>query len=113
MASVLVVRGSTFDITGTVTGSNGAAQDITGATIKCYVKRLASDPDSAILLNKTGAAVVAASGTYRVSFTASDTNSLDYGTYAVEVVVKLASGDFIRNGENVLLITQNVLRTLF
>ena len=112
MADLSIIIGSDFDITGTVYSSGTTPQDITGATIKCMVKNTNSDADGAAVLTKTGSTVTPASGTYKVTFAASDTNSLTPRTYYLEVVVKLASGVYIRNGENYLIMANNIIKTL-
>lgn len=112
MAALLAVRGSDFDVSGTVYSTGTTPQDITGATITCMVKNNSTDLDAVAILTKTGSAVLAASGTYKVSFTAADTNTLQPQSYFIEVVVKLSGGQYIRNGENYLVLTQNVIKTL-
>jgi hypothetical protein len=99
--------------------STSTIADVTGATIKCYIKRNINDADGSAVLTLTGSVVLGPSGTIRVPIAAGDTNGLteivDRGVdWYAEQVVKMADGTtYIRSGVQPITVLPNVGKTLF
>lgn len=120
-----IIKGETASLESTVysywsgTASSSTIADITGSTIKCYIKRNYTDADVSAVLTLTGAIVSGPAGTCRVPVTATDTNTLTEITdravdWYYEIVVKLADATtYIRSGVRVVTILPNVGKTLF
>lgn len=88
--------------------------DITGSTIKMFIKARATDPDSAAILTLNGVVVDGVNGKGKVVITAANTNNLSYQSLVYEIVTKLADGiTYIRNGVQDLNINMNVGKVLF
>lgn len=97
----------------TGTASTSTIADITGATIKLYVKLRAEDADVDALLTLNGAVTDGINGIGNVPFAAADTNTIPFSNVFYEIVVKLTSGSFIRSGVQPFNIKPNVMKTLF
>jgi hypothetical protein len=120
-----IVKGETATFEGTAysywTGvaSTSTVADITGATIKTYIKRNINDADNAAVITITGTIVTPAAGLFRSTLLASDTNGLTEITdkpvdWYFEHVVKLSDlTTYIRSGVQFLTILPNVGKTLF
>lgn len=92
--------------------------DITGSTIKFMLKATQNDPDSVAVITKTSGAGITglipyANGAFEVALTAAELNTLSYNIMFYEIIVKLATGTFIRTGIVPVQILGNVLKTLY
>jgi hypothetical protein len=113
-----IIKGSSIKISGTAYLDQDETQvaDLTGATIEFIVKRRVDDADGSALFTKTigsGVTVVSAvAGTYTITISPSDTNSLLDRVIYRETVIKLSGGGVIRNGRNELNLYENLKSAL-
>lgn len=88
--------------------------NITGATIKAFIKQREGDADAAVVIPVIiGAVVDGINGIGSIPLTAANTNDLSYKSLVMEIVVKMADGTtYIRSGVFPLVIDSNVAKTL-
>lgn len=114
-----IIKGQSVSIISTVysnwTGNPATSTiaDITGSTIKMYVKVRETDLDAAAVLTLNGAVTDGPNGICTVPIAASDTNALSYTDIFYEIVVKLADGTYQRNGVQLFNLKPNLGKTLF
>lgn len=114
-----VIKGSTFKIIQVVysywsgQADTSTLANITGSTIKLFLKQRDSDPDSAALLTLNGTVTDGPNGECEVAFTAANTNDLSYSSLVYEVVVKLADSSYLRSGVLPFILKPNVGKVLF
>lgn len=113
-----IIKGSTGKLTHTFYSywsgqeSSSIRANLAGATITTYFKARSSDPDTAILLTKSGTVTDAVNGLAETALAASDTNALSYTKMVRETIAKLADGvTYIREVEEFELLA-NVKKTL-
>jgi hypothetical protein len=117
-----LVKGSDATVGGTVyilwTGVASSSTiatptQMTGATVKFYVKRSNNDLDAAAILTINGTVVSTTLATVQAVITAAQTNALTYQGLVCEMVTKLSDGTFQRSGSEPFNLLPNVGKTLF
>jgi hypothetical protein len=117
-----VIKGSSFAIGGTVytvwtgdasTSTIATPVQMTGATVKLFVKQRETDSDANAILNISGTVVSTSLATVQASVTAAQTNDLSYQNLVFELVTKLSDGTFHRSGVDAFNLKPNVCKTLF
>lgn len=93
--------------------SSSVVANITGATVKAYIKKRSGDPDADALAVIDATLTTPLSGICQVTVLASLSNPWNYQRLVIEVVAKTAGGQYIGNGVNDLVIDPNVGKTLF
>ncbi len=116
---ITIIRGRTAVIECTVydewTGqaSSSTPANITGATVKAFIKKRSGDPDADALATIDATLVTPLVGLCRVVIPAATSNPWNYQSLVIEVVAKKANGEYIGNGVNELKIDPNVGKILF
>lgn len=93
--------------------STSTLANLTGATVKAFFKRRATDLDNAALITKTATIIDAGNGVAEFTLTASDTNGISDSKLVWEPVAKLSDNSFIRNGVGDVNLLPNVGKELF
>jgi len=110
-------KGRTLTINSIAYTDTDTEANLTGGTIKVMAKKNMNDPDSAALFTKlVGSGIVvtdAVHGRFTTTITAQDTNDLAYDKIFLEIVAKLSDGSFIPSDIIDLILTNNVLKTLY
>ena len=114
-----VIKGNTAKITSTFYLDDAKTQvaNLTGATVRCMIKRHVNDPDSAAIVTKNvGSGVtltLPALGICETLLSAGDTNGLSDSKVYLEIVAKLSDGiTYIRSGVEELVLRQNIAKVL-
>lgn len=120
-----IVKGETAIFSGVAysywsgVASTSTLADITGSTIKTYIKKNVNDADGAAVATLTGTVTSGPAGTFTSTLPASTSNAWTEITdksvdWFLEHVVKLADGTtYIRSGVQFLSILPNLGKTLF
>lgn len=114
-----VVKGSTFQIEATVysywggTVETSQPADLTGADVRCMVKRRVTDTDADAIIDRAAEITEPAAGKCIVQFNAADTNDLSYAKLYYDIVAKLSDSTVIRIEASVLQLVSNVRKTLY
>jgi leucyl aminopeptidase (aminopeptidase T) len=114
-----IVKGSSVKVVGTVysdwtgTVATSTVADLTGGTIKMFVKLRATDLDADALLTISGTVTNGPLGLCEVVVPASSTNTITYNDLFYEVVAKLAIGTYYRTGVLYFNLKPNVAKVLF
>lgn len=107
-------RGDDYDETFAVKDADGAAVDITGATISFTVKDRFSDAQASAILKKTSASAAeleitnGAGGLFTVHFTTAEMRALELGEYAYDVEVLLSGGKTHTPAQDLFIIVGDV-----
>jgi hypothetical protein len=117
MKKTTITKGTSLTIQSTVYTDNLVTKaNLTGATVTALFKKRFDDTDANALLTKSVGTGVTLSdptvGRCDVALLASETNDLSYGSIFFEILVKLASGQYIRSGIEEIVLEQNVVKTL-
>jgi hypothetical protein len=87
--------------------------DLTGATIMLVIKKRDTDTDAQALLSKAGVVTSLSAATAEVSITATESLLLkSYPEVVYELIVRLATGVYIRTGSNKLKTKPNVQKAI-
>jgi hypothetical protein len=114
-----IIRGRTATVECTVyslwTGqaSSSIPANITGGTVKAYIKVRDGDADADALATINASLTTPLFGVCRVTIPAATSNAWSFQKVVIEVVAKTAGGEYIGNGVNDLVIKPNVGKTLF
>lgn len=114
-----IVKGASVKLTSTVysywSGNSATSilANLTGGTVKLYVKKRDGDSDADAILTKTGTITDAVNGVVDTLIAASDTNTLSFQNMVCEIVAKDNLGSYIRSGVLPFTLLPNVGKTLF
>lgn len=88
-------RGDTIPVSFTLLDAEGNVLELqNGDELYATVKKSYSDKNAIIQKKYTAGDIIFEDGKYKFTFLASDTNTLQYGTYVIDICLK--SGDFVR-----------------
>lgn len=111
-----VIKGSAQLFTGTVYSDdvNNIIQDLTGATVKAYVKVSISDSDANALQTITCTVSNPTSGVWTFVLTSATTNALTQSAIYFDVVAKLSDGvTYIKSGPQTISLIASGNQSLF
>lgn len=103
MSVVILKAGDTLSLAGTYTDSDGAAISLTGYTIASSVRQ----SDGTLVENLTCTITVAASGTFSVSATATQTS--DWPTESLSCDIEFSVGGVVVHTDTFTIVVQEAI----